>query len=95
MTIEEAGEILRRRGLIVQLVPDNITVAARPYEPNAAVKTQGVEVAYAFGFSIYRVDREWAFRHSPPRPAEWFDDLDAALARALEYCEECSLYARK
>lgn len=91
MTIEEAAEVLRRRGLLVQLHSDRIDVAARPYEPHPDLNARGVAVAYAFGFSIYRVDREWAFRHSPPRPAEWFDDLDAALARALAYCEECSL----
>jgi hypothetical protein len=89
MTLGEAAQVLKERGLVVQVnPPDSITATAQPYEPPPEFKARGVTDAYSFGFSIYRVGDEWAFRHSAPRPAEWFADVGSALEHALAYCDE-------
>ena len=88
MDLAEAATILRARGLVVQITPNHISAVAEAREPPGEFAKHGVTVIYDFGFSVYRVEDEWAFRTAPPAPTESFPDLDGAVARALRYHDE-------
>jgi len=88
MDLAEAATILRARGLVVQITPNHISAAAEPREPRREFAERGATTVYDFGFSVYRVGDEWAFRRHHPAPTEFFPDLESAVARALRYHDE-------
>jgi hypothetical protein len=88
MTLEEAAAVLRARALTVQVTPDHIVAAAEPREPPAELAKHDVAIVYDFGFAVYRVKDEWAFRIEPPVPTEFFPNLASAIDRAIRYHEE-------
>lgn len=87
MTLEEAAERFARLGLTTQVTPDLLVVVWSPRSAPEPFAKQGATLIYEGGFSIYLVGIQWAFRVRPPN-VEWLETLEAAVERALRYCDE-------
>lgn len=85
MNFDEAVRIFHGAGMRVQVGEGaELVTGADASEPSAELRAQGVEVTYAFGFSLRQIGTTWFLRVSPSKPTEVFAQLDEAVARGLE-----------